>query len=194
MATSRTREATAYYEAGHFVMAYFLRLSGCGLPQVRRVTILPGVEWAGLDRWYRPPALRPEGGGGASPRTQLRIHAEIMAFLAGTVAESRYRGRPATGARRDVTQIAKLVAVVAPRPEDKRAVLRWLSLLAERLVAAVWPTIDVVAQALLANGMLTGVQLRDILREADNVAPAARRGLSRVVDERAHDYRARRRR
>jgi hypothetical protein len=168
------REATAYHEAGHFVMAYLLRLWGWGQPQVRRVTIPRNGEVKGLCRSYRTPSFRPDVD--ESPRTELRLQGEIMAFFAGTTAESRYRGcRTARGAGHDRTIIADLVSRIAAGPDEERACLRWLSLRTERLVAAHWPTVELVAQALLARGTLTGKQLVAVIREADAARVAAAR-------------------
>jgi ATP-dependent Zn protease len=174
MPTSRHREATAYHEAGHFVLNYFLRLWGYPLPQIRRVTIVPKSQVLGCCMSYDTPSFRPDVD--ESPRTELRIHAEIMRFMAGAAADQRFRGRRnRRGARHDYEVITNLVEWVA-QPDEARVFLRWLELRTARLVAAHWRTIELVAGALLARNTLRGAELVQMIR-ADFTArvSAARR-------------------
>jgi hypothetical protein len=172
----REVEATAWHEAGHAVAAVFLPT----VPKVRRVTIVPDEKAGSLGHtlhWYTEAFWRNLDEGGWSPRTQVRMHEEIIMLLAGGFAEKRKTGRANhVGARSDYAKAADLVLGASADERTAHAMLRWLRCTAESLVEVHWKQIGAVAAALLREKTINGARLREIMFPP--VAPEVLSGLN----------------
>ena len=149
------REATAYHEAGHAVMALSL-----GRP-VHRVSIVARQNWLGLCE-FRKGVQRP---------SDDWLETELLIALAGMVAEAIHTGRPdELGAARDLRHARKLMLA--------RTTERSLPRYEQRMVNkadchlrddATWRAVEAIAQALLDSATLSG-------RAAMHLYTAAQRG------------------
>jgi ATP-dependent Zn protease len=161
---ARRTAATAHHEAGHAVAYYWLREIGrYPLPRMRRVTIVPQEKSLGHVAPFPTSSFRPDYDHG--PRVQLRVQGQIMVSLAGRIAERRHTGRRVRGGwGKDYEQAVDLASRVTGGPEETSAMLRWLALATESLLAQRWSLVEAVAQALLAQPTLTGREVVAVIR------------------------------
>jgi ATP-dependent Zn protease len=145
MKADKTRQATAYHEAGHVVAAW--RSGAKGIV----ATIVADGETYG--RVKHRQTLRRDWQWTSSARNSRQIDGRIITLLAGAAAERRFRGR-ATGTSRDY-RLAVDIAMSACGSDDQvNAYLRYLSICARDLVDAFWPAVEAIALALLERETL----------------------------------------
>jgi len=115
------RERVAYHEAGHAVMRYELRLP------FKRVSIVPDGETLTVGRVQHqyPPTFRPDCN--TDLRTEGRIKHEVMAALAGELAETYATGhRDWWALAMDSQNAFAFAAYVTASGDEAAAYIRWL--------------------------------------------------------------------
>jgi ATP-dependent Zn protease len=158
----KTREATAYHEAGHAVLR-----SHFDLP-IRRVTIRCDRETAG----------KVEGKGALylrgidieiTPAKQERIFRRIMVCLAGEVAQAKFSKRSVRNwhASSDHQKAADFALRVSGDDEGAALLLRWLMHRTKNMVEVRWPQIQKLASALLEREVLSGDEVRELIWGGD---------------------------
>jgi len=174
------RAATAYHEAGHAVVQYYLHLP------IRKVTIRPNKEKGSLGHCEsKGPSYLGEIDLGVSPAQQDRIFRNIQALLAGNVAQQRFNKRSVR--KWQTSSDYRKAAELAIRVTDTvgvRLLLGWLTHHTERLVQDRWREIEAVAAALRERKTLTGDEIRDTI---NGLYPAIRppRKKSRYLPRRS---------
>jgi hypothetical protein len=151
-------EATAYHEAGHAVIAYFLGYK----PEF--VTIIPTVDSAGH-------IIHPNPLHGIqldiddSSETRLRVESAITICFAGPIAQQRYNSRSwrRVHGQVDYEKIAELGLQVCGSDEQANAFLRWREIVACDMVKAHWLRIQLVAGQLLEHENLSQTDLDAII-------------------------------
>lgn len=136
------REATAYHEAGHAVIALALGRS------IQRVSIVPGREWLGRCEFQKG-RVRP---------TEDWLEREILIALAGLAAEARHTGQYAwEGAAQDLRTVRRLSAQRAGERQAERLQRRLLAKV-EHLLSQVenWEAVGMIAAELLRCETLSG--------------------------------------
>jgi ATP-dependent Zn protease len=144
--------ATAYHEAGHAVVALALDRP------ILKVSVLPKHEILGQVRL----------GKGVTRPSDDWLEREILIALAGMAAEARHTGRYCReGAARDLRYVRKLAL--------QRATERQLDRFERRMMAKVenlladeghWQAVEEIAQALLAQGTISGRAARHLYERA----------------------------
>jgi len=153
----------AYHEAGHAVVRCLLRLP------FKRVTIIPTDENLGQVAGVTlPEGYKPESDRG--PKTRDRTEREIMARLAGMVAEGLLAESEvnAPGAWKDRQNAVDLAEFVTTSAEEAEAYTEWLLCRTRNLLSLPWnwAAVQAVAQALLAERELGARRVRSIVKEA----------------------------
>ncbi|MFY9839299.1 MAG: hypothetical protein WAK55_23045 [Xanthobacteraceae bacterium] len=151
-------EATAYHEAGHAVVAYFLNYK----PEL--VTIVPTVDAAGH-------VIHPNPLHGFqldiddSDEARLRVESAITICFAGPIAQQRYNPRSwrRVHSQLDYDKIAELVSHVCDSDEQANAFIRWRQIVACDMVKAHWLRIQLVAGQLLERENLSQTDLDAII-------------------------------
>lgn len=146
------REATAYHEAGHAVMALAL-----GRP-VDCVSIRPTTEQLGVCH-FRKPVFRP---------SEDWLEREILIALAGLAAEARHTGTYAwEEAGRDRRYVADLTLQRAGNAKQAARLERRLLSKTEHLLndASNWRAVQRLAAELLRLGEISGRAARHLYEE-----------------------------
>lgn len=163
------REATAYHEAGHAVVAHMLEY------QVRRVSIAPKCGSDGRVSWRNPIKNRSvrsklEYGSEADlDRVRYLIDHAIIVCMAGAFAQKRHNPRTGwrysgSGAARgefllkgsDDQQALELMSRVYEDEKVRAAYSRYLEARAEDLVKRYWSKIERLAITLLDRETISG--------------------------------------
>lgn len=156
---SQLLKATAYHEAGHAVVSLKYQRS------VKHVTIVPEDDCLGqvVNRRSRA-RLDPQRVDG---KTVNWFERELLITFAGPVAESRFRGRRNTRILGTDYEYALDIAFQLHCGEVLEKYWDYMLERTRQMVTSplVWVQIEVVANALLERGTLTGKQVRDIRRE-----------------------------
>jgi hypothetical protein len=193
-------EGVAYHEAGHFVAAMFV--TGPRYEFVHHLTIIPDpkvhnswhngrfVSFRYDGRMYSLPTRNARLGGVKPQKRGLEwVCNEIMIALAGGIAEKRFTGRRPKGTYGDDREALAWARQVqlniwwssplldpAERAKEGRAVnamLRWLRLCAEILIAKHWDDVVTVANLLLKKGKVSGKEARLAMESAREKRAAA---------------------
>lgn len=149
------REATAYHEAGHAVVALVLERP------VHRVSILPNQQRLG----------QCEFGKGVVRPSEDVLEREALIALAGLAAEARFTGNYGLEeADRDLRYIRRLVLQrkserAAPRYEH-RLLSKVEAMLAE---AGAWKAVEMIAAELLEHGLISGRAARHLFDRASSL-------------------------
>jgi ATP-dependent Zn protease len=136
------RQATAYHEAGHAVIAMAL-----GRP-VRAVSILPNGDFLGTCHFHKG-VFRP---------SKDWLEQEILIAVAGVAAEAIHTGEHAwEGATRDFQYARRLAARRAGDRQAERLLRRSLAKV-ENLFADEqhWKAVELIAAELLQHGAISG--------------------------------------
>ena len=167
---NRTRERTAYHEAGHAVIAH-----RCGV-RFAYVTIVPGEDSLGHllhHKWSRgfAPAVT------VTPLMRERLESRILSALAGGLAEKKWSGRyNAQGSKADHAAVINMADFIGGEGRVLEKYLAWLWARAEAMIETWWPDIVAVAAALLEHprGRLTHDEVRTMFLK--------RVGLDSILD------------
>jgi len=174
-ATTVDRQALAWHEAGHAVIAWAQGLA------VQKVTIAPDAivprhaPTLGLPGFGPGATVLTAGAGPGdlkySPKanTRRRVEAYARALLAGDVAR-RHAGIDAFLSARagaDRAEACELLALVCDSELEIEEHVRLLEIQTARLVALHWDLIGAVSRALQAHSELDAQQMRRILRAGD---------------------------
>jgi hypothetical protein len=185
--------AVAYHEAGHAVARTELRLP------LRWVTIIPSGDDAGATYGgHLPKAVREwieEGGYGRPAGIRDRLEREVMAILAGEVAQEIATGTTEGSAQYDDHPeygrvivdgdwhrvVDVLEELTGGDDEEVPLYSDLLRLRTQRLLRQpyVWAHVEVVAEALLGQKRLTGREVRDLRRPAGERALAGAGSITR---------------
>jgi Peptidase family M41 len=169
MVAATRREAVAYHEAGHAVVAHMLG------HQVRRVSIAPKSGSEGRVSWRNPiknPSVRGKleyGSEADLDRVRYRIDHAIIVSMAGAFAQKRHNPRSGwrysgSGAARgesllkgsDDQQALALMSRVHEDEKVRDAYWRYLEARAEALVKRYWSRIERLAITLLDREIISG--------------------------------------
>jgi hypothetical protein len=162
------REAVAYHEAGHAVVAHMLEY------QVRRASIAPKSGSDGRVSWRNPinPSVMSKlkyGSEADLDRVRYRIDHAIIVSMAGAFAQKRHNPRSGwrysgSGAARgefllkgsDDQQALELMSRVYEDEKVRAAYSRYLEARAEDLVKRYWSRIERLAITLLDRETISG--------------------------------------
>jgi len=183
----RRRWATAYHEAGHAVVGYFLHTMRGSF---RRATVIETDDALGyvLRRQSRA-FYRRMAAGDWTPHTEVRAYELLMCTMAGTLAEKRFTGRrnrrgagwngtPFVERGSDLDTVGDFVLRLAGTDADEqRALVRWLTRRTENMLMCRWKAVEAVAAALVAQGTIEGRDaLGAVVAEAYGLRPLALTG------------------
>lgn len=156
----QAKEATAYHEAGHAVVALAQGL------RMERVTIKPsegshGHARASLDE-LKGVLMNGEVAG---RRLRNQIEKHMRQRLAGSISQRRFRplSYRSHHSRDDDEFVLDLSAHLGLSPEEANVRIAQLGDETDRLIKAHWPEIIAVATALLERETLSAAQLRRIV-------------------------------
>jgi ATP-dependent Zn protease len=162
----RTKQATAFHEAGHAVMANRLGL------RLRKVTIIPSEGLAGYCQHFRGYRDKHMETGNDPYRVRLRIEKHIMTALAGMVAQKFYSRRSfkPIHARSDMENAAQMAMSITGSTKESNAFMEWLYIRTtnELKDSVHWEAVKALAAELLLHGELTGKQATKVIRETEN--------------------------
>lgn len=155
------REATAYHEAGHAVIAHVLGYK----PEL--VTIVPEPGRHGAVRlpslWHGIPIRI---GMDCSPHARERIERVIQVFLAGPIAQRSHCSHSFRWSYRssDIDLVGNLAASVSGSREQTTVLIQRLMLSTREMVEAQWIYIARVASLLLKRDRLTSAEFSLAMR------------------------------
>jgi hypothetical protein len=157
------REATAYHEAGHAVIAHVLGY------KLELVTIVPEPGRHGAVRlpslWHGIP-IRIDMD--CSPHARERIERVIQVFLAGPIAQRSHCSHSSRWSYRssDIDLVENLAASVSGSREQTTVLIQRLMLSTREMVEAQWIYIARVASLLLQRDRLTSAEFSLAMRPA----------------------------
>jgi hypothetical protein len=165
--TTAAQKATAYHEAGHAFMAWFLRVG------LKKVTIVPREGSAG--RCHHEKLLR-----GKHPEVddsnpaRLRKEKLIMVALAGPIAQQLYNPRSYRRhhAMRDHQTAAEVVENLSRSSEEANAYIEWLQIRTKDRLRepANWGAVQALANELLRRSTLEGREVKPVILRGVNAA------------------------
>lgn len=145
------REATAYHEAGHVVVALLEGL------EIEYATIKASGHRAGH--------VKLRGKTRRTTASRLKLEGLIIVALAGDIAQRRFAPRSSrswqtTGDRRDAVDMA---LSICGSGESATAYLAWLTIVTRDLVHGRWDCVERVAEALMQSVNLSGDELWELV-------------------------------
>ena len=156
-----SRTAVAYHEAGHAVVAHAHHV------RIRAITIRPQDDALGQVAVKHPRWFLPELNSGADRSRVVGYAIDVaVVVFAGPAAERLFTGRHNhLGADFDYQAVGQLAANLCGSERQRRAMLRWLRITADEVVALdhIREGIEAVAQALTERQRLTAGQVREVL-------------------------------
>ncbi len=167
MKNSNTDAATAYHEAGHAVVSWYLKV------RVSRATIVRDNDSAGhvMVEPEEPSTCDAICRGDPWDPSRLRAEKRVMVLQAGEVAQRRYNPR---SVRRhhsgdDYEKCVNILRIYSP-DEEKLDVMPHYLLLRKwtiYLIEQHWHLVEAFAKALLKCRELSGTQVRDVINAAN---------------------------
>lgn len=158
-------EKTAYHEAGHAVVSYFLGRT------FKYVTVIPDKDKQTLGHlrtWRLPKWLQPDIE--LTPRIKDKIETEIMVKLAGHIAEKKFSKRNNhIGSSDDTNNATSLALYIGGDGKGTTLFLKWIWYCAESQVNIRWENIITVAQTLLKKKKLTEKEVGEIIMAKHNI-------------------------
>lgn len=156
-----TREASAYHEAGHAVMAFLLG------HRITSVTIKPGVTAEG-ESYSGMVYSRPRGRidfDVSTPAMRIKVENMIMVTLAGDVAQRRFNPRSSRNwhASADRSAAADMAFSQTSSGEQATAFLAWLHIRTRDVIHGRWNVVERVAAALMDRETLSATDLREVI-------------------------------
>ncbi len=172
MKNSSVDAATAYHEAGHAVVSWCLGFS------VDRATIVPDNDSSGhvMIEPEKPSTCTDAVRGGLWHPSRLLLEKRVMLVQAGEVAQRRYNPRSVRRGhfRNDRRKCVDILRIYAP-DEEKLDVMPHYRLLRNwtiYLIEEHWHLVEAVAKALLECRELSGTQVLDVIRSANQEQPS----------------------
>jgi hypothetical protein len=149
---SRLYHPTAYHEAGHAVMAYFLGV------RLKKVSVIPDKDYLGI-------VLHEKVVRGRSPEidTSLRNFDRMEKLariaLAGSIAQKIHAPRSRDGASSDRQTVANVAFMLNGSSEAASAWIKWLEISVTDAIKARWTFVDAVAGDLVKEKELNREQI-----------------------------------
>jgi hypothetical protein len=160
MQASKRDRIVAFHEAGHAVVGWRVGLWPRGVSIVSSGDAAGHVEHKlGID----PVELECR-----SPyRLMNAVTKNIMVSLAGEIAQRRHDPRSVRRyqGRSDRLHAAHLAAAVGAEGEEAEAMLRWLALRTEKVVAGHWRFVERVADTLVSERTLRRARFVELVRD-----------------------------
>lgn len=159
---------TAHHEAGHAVVAHSL-----GIP-IEFATVMPSDvdESAGLCRLRDRPFLarfldeQSEFTDSQRKRAERELVSHAIVSLAGPMAHARFRGSPPdeVAGSADIAAALELAIRLAGSSEQASALLTEWTIQANKIVEERWSEVTALATELQRERVLSGHQIRQVLR------------------------------
>jgi hypothetical protein len=156
--TEAQRAATAYHEAGHAVVAWYLGV------KVHNVTIVPKGDTAGrMQHARRILGKYPEIDD--SLPAKVRMGKNLMIWLAGLAAQLRFKPRSVRSYHHagDYIEAVVIAEHLHGDQESADAFLRYMEIKTRNVVRTPWPQVELVASALLARDTIKGKEVTRLL-------------------------------
>ena len=156
------REATAFHEAGHAVVAW---LRGA---RVRAISVIRTKAEDGFVA-YRPVLSKSVIQNPGLPKNRLKAERCVDILLAGSIAQRHFSPRSIRfqHGRQDFISATEVALMVAGSDESASAFLAWRSIATTEAVVQHWELIERVAHRLLATGTMSGEDLIVCLTEQE---------------------------
>ena len=157
--------ATAYHEAGHAVIS---RLTTPRI-SVRRVSIIADERQGTLGHvLHRKPHKSFQPDAVVTPSTRERLEANIIATLAGDIAERKFTGRKTNGWCRDFDAACSLASCMVSGERELEAYINWQGIRTEAMLdfPPFWGCVEVVAERLLTQQRLTCKDVERTMQDA----------------------------
>jgi ATP-dependent Zn protease len=159
-----TLKQTAYHEAGHAVMAVWLRL------RVLHVSIIPDEEEGSLGHTDQGKGakIEPENRE-SSTETRFQIERLVLVLLAGNAAERILANRKCSaGSESDYSKASGLLSYLAPRDDEMRSYCVWLGERAKTILLSDWNwyAVETLANELLKQKYIGAKMVRQIVHQA----------------------------
>jgi hypothetical protein len=146
------KHPTAFHEAGHTVVAYFLGV------RLKKVSIIPGKDYVGVvihEKVVR--GLAPEVD--TSLRNFDRMEKLARIALAGDIAQKIHAPRSGDGASSDRQTVADVAFRLNGSSEAASAWITWLKISVTDMLKHRWAFVDAVAHELVRQKELTREQV-----------------------------------
>jgi hypothetical protein len=143
---------TAYHEAGHAVMPYFLGV------RLKKVSIVPGKDYVGivlLEKVVR--GLAPEID--TSLRNFDRMEKLARIAIAGSIAQKIHAPRSHGGASSDHQTVVDIAFMLNGSSEAANAWIEWLKIRVKDALKTRWVFVDTVARELVKEKELNREQI-----------------------------------
>lgn len=159
------REPIAYHEAGHAVAAYHLHI------KIRKLSIIPDHDSHGR-MIQRDPFAGINIEWDETPRAHLRTQQAIVVYLAGPVAQKRFRARSyrRLHGSSDHAHAVDLALRACGSEQSATAFLKWLHIEASDMMALHWPMVEAVARELLVKNEIIGRAIPELLARVSRSA------------------------
>lgn len=191
-----SRDSIAYHEAGHAVVSSFLGRT------IRHVTIATSTKDGGhvrlrLPIWMKPFYYSDRSTRKLSRKHQAELAQQVAISYAGQYAQMKFDPQAASqpsGWDNDDSQADHLIFCLCRGGLSKGAVALYKRCLraesrhrtvARRLIDELWPGIQAVAEALLAQERLTGAKVATILLAVGRRNPSNTEGIGRTARKNA---------
>lgn len=155
---------TAYHEAGHAVMAYFLGVC------IKKVTIVSGKDYLG--RIVHGNVLK---GRYWEFSSNSRMEKNALIALAGDIAQRLHAPRSMGGASKDHDKAYDMATRVNTSPEAAVAWIKWLKIRARDILKVRWNLVDSVARELVKRNEVSRDQVAAVLLSSRQSTPGGRR-------------------
>jgi hypothetical protein len=143
---------TAYHEAGHAVMPYFLGV------RLKKVSIVPGKDYVGIvlhEKVVR--GLAPEID--TSLRNFDRMEKLARIAIAGSIAQKIHAPRSHGGASSDHQTVVDIAFMLNGSSEAANAWIEWLKIRVKDALKTRWVFVDTVARELVKEKELNREQI-----------------------------------
>jgi hypothetical protein len=157
--TKTQREATAYHEAGHSVVAWHLDV------RVLNISIVPDEDSVGraqhakLIRGRHPELLD-------SPRVRVAMEKQLMISLAGMTAQRQFKPRSVRSyhGSKDFREVADIALHLNAISDDAAtAFIKFLEIKTRDVIRLRWPWVKVLVKELLGRNTIKGKEVTQLL-------------------------------
>ncbi len=165
---------TAYHEAGHAVMSYWLH------KRIRYVTIIPESDKNTLGHFKQGKGKNIDPECDNSTKTRYELERLAMIYLAGQAAECILTGRNIrAGSGQDNSYAIDYLSYLTGSTEELEAYWNWLAIRTSAILRlpALWQVIQALAIELLRKKYIGGRRAYQIIQEAIKVLPAGINGV-----------------